>query len=762
MSVPNQTPYIIYNANGLTTVFPFEFYIINAGDIQVSINGTPVSSGYSVSGVGNVTGGDVIFITPPAAGTVVMLERVVPTYRLTDYQDNGDLLADTVNKDFDRLWMAIQRSFIYLGLALRRPLLGGPFNAEGYRIEKLADPVNPQDAATKRYIDNVSLVRALRVPESSIPTLAPAEHRANKLLGFNSAGDPVFVSPPSGSASDVMLQLAASDGYKYIGECPDISTLRSIEPTTLGQLIRVKNYYSDKFGGGGFFRSVNPGSLVEDGGLYIKTSGGAVWRRCVKNKQVSTEEYGCWDGNTGSDNSARLLKACASGLDVKMMGENYNVVSIPSSRFSLTGRMKASTADFSTAYGRTLLTLTGANVTYDIDIDMQNFGAGGFINQGTDTVGRIKVSNIYGANRTTYGLQNAVTDEGIRNTISAIIRNIQKGDTGVDPQPAAFTVGATTQRGNYPDVNIYDSQGGVIVAATTETVFGVITARLIHDNGIYCLEGSRVSISEMVVDNGLGEPVVNAGGIVNIGVLRIRECSGYGITYSYSGTMRIDALYIDNTLSSSIMPILRSRPDNVSSTIRIGRIEGACVLAGVTASILHSMFSITQGVTDLYIGDVNLRVNYVTGSYLGMADFAGCSRIQLGNWTIDFNDTTGTLTSASIAYFSLPSTAQFAGSQVGYQNYRSTTATVRMTNIGNDTIDFAVGQAVQVNAGPYISSAISANCRIFHAAAVPTAGKWYSGDKIFIITPGTSVKLGWVCTQSGDFSGTAPTFQLMV
>jgi hypothetical protein len=37
MSVPNQTPYIIYNANGLTTVFPFEFYIINSGDIQVTL-----------------------------------------------------------------------------------------------------------------------------------------------------------------------------------------------------------------------------------------------------------------------------------------------------------------------------------------------------------------------------------------------------------------------------------------------------------------------------------------------------------------------------------------------------------------------------------------------------------------------------------------------------------------------------------------------------------------------------------------------------
>lgn len=217
MSVPNQTPYIIYNANGLTTVFPFEFYIINAGDIQVSLNGEVITSGYSVTGVGNVGGGDVTFLTPPANGTVVMLERVVPTYRLTDYQDNGDLLAGTVNKDFDRLWMAIQRSFIYLGLALRRPLLGGPFNAEGYRIAGLADPVNPQDAVTKSYVDNTALPRALRVPESYVSVLPPADQRANKLLAFDASGQPIAVLPPSGSASDVMVELAKSTGAGRIG-----------------------------------------------------------------------------------------------------------------------------------------------------------------------------------------------------------------------------------------------------------------------------------------------------------------------------------------------------------------------------------------------------------------------------------------------------------------------------------------------------------------------------------------------------------------
>lgn len=243
MSVPNQTPYIIYNANGLTTVFPFEFYVINSGDIQVTINGTVITSGYTVSGVGNIGGGDVIFITPPASGSVVMLERVVPTYRLTDYQDNGDLLADTVNKDFDRLWMAIQRYGIHLGLALRRPLFGGPFDAEGYRIEKLADPVNAQDAVTKKYLESVSLARVLRVPEASVGLVPSLDLRRNKLLAFNNSGDPIPVLPESGSASDVMIELAKPTGSSHIGyQYPaDGSVPRTVEDK-LGDFVFLEDF----------------------------------------------------------------------------------------------------------------------------------------------------------------------------------------------------------------------------------------------------------------------------------------------------------------------------------------------------------------------------------------------------------------------------------------------------------------------------------------------------------------------------------------
>lgn len=191
MSVPNQTPYNIYTANGLSTVFAYEFYLISASDIQVTINGSEVSSGYTVSGVGNTRGGEVTFLTAPANGATVIFERVTPTYRLTDYQDNGDLLADTVNKDFDRLWMAIQRAFIYLGVALTRPLFGGgPFNANGYRIANLADPINNQDAVTKGYADNLyqgaishsdnNFKRTLRVPESEVVMLPGISGRRKK------------------------------------------------------------------------------------------------------------------------------------------------------------------------------------------------------------------------------------------------------------------------------------------------------------------------------------------------------------------------------------------------------------------------------------------------------------------------------------------------------------------------------------------------------------------------------------------------------
>ncbi|WP_027712418.1 phage tail fiber protein [Dickeya chrysanthemi] len=212
MAVPEQTPYNVYTANGATTVFPYEFYLIDAGDMSVSLNGSAITTGFSLSDIGNVNGGNVTFLTPPAAGTVVMLERVIEPTRTTDYQDNGDLLADTVNLDFDRIWMAIKRVLVTLGVALTRPLFGGPYNANGYRIANLPDPVNDQDAATQKWTleqDRINAGRAIRVPDSHVAMLPPLAVLEGCVLGFVN-GAPVGVPAPSGSAADVFTKLAST------------------------------------------------------------------------------------------------------------------------------------------------------------------------------------------------------------------------------------------------------------------------------------------------------------------------------------------------------------------------------------------------------------------------------------------------------------------------------------------------------------------------------------------------------------------------
>jgi hypothetical protein len=98
-----------YTANGVTTVFPYSFRILQSDDLSVIVAGVEQSSGYTVSGVGDSGGGNVTFTSAPANGSAVVIARDVSYDRDTDYQRNGSFDEETVDADFDRAVMQVQQ-----------------------------------------------------------------------------------------------------------------------------------------------------------------------------------------------------------------------------------------------------------------------------------------------------------------------------------------------------------------------------------------------------------------------------------------------------------------------------------------------------------------------------------------------------------------------------------------------------------------------------------------------------------------------------
>lgn len=110
MTVPVTYTPNAYYANGSTTDFPYGFKVFDESHLLVTVDGVTqaLTTNYTATGIGSETGGTVTFLSAPSNGAYIELRRSIPLSRQTDYQANGELRADTLNQDLDRLWMALQ------------------------------------------------------------------------------------------------------------------------------------------------------------------------------------------------------------------------------------------------------------------------------------------------------------------------------------------------------------------------------------------------------------------------------------------------------------------------------------------------------------------------------------------------------------------------------------------------------------------------------------------------------------------------------
>ncbi len=247
-SVVEQTPYNEYTGNGVATVYPYEFELLDADDLVVTIDGVVIpASDFTLAGVGVQAGGTVTFDTAPANLTDVLLSREIALQRDIDYQVNGDLASATVDLDLNRLWQALQGFWTRITGAIRAPY-----------------------------------------PEQ-LDELPAAATRANKVLAFDADGQPTVLIPDSGTAADVLIQLAdtssASNGAALVGY--DVETVYT---TGVGKKLRefVSAHDFGALGDG-------MGRLPSDDGITVSSETWNAWPAWITDATYTTKpghDYG--------------------------------------------------------------------------------------------------------------------------------------------------------------------------------------------------------------------------------------------------------------------------------------------------------------------------------------------------------------------------------------------------------------------------------------------------------------------------------------
>lgn len=154
IQIDDLTPRNQYTATASQTTFTYSFPIFVEADIKVYVGSTlkTLTTDYTVTGEGTNSGGTVVFNTGLSAGDIVTLYRDVAVKRTTDYQSNGDLTAQNLNDDLDKIIAMVQQIEFDLN---NRCLRFGQFTT-GIPLSEFTES---------------------------------ATDRANKVLAFDSAGD---------------------------------------------------------------------------------------------------------------------------------------------------------------------------------------------------------------------------------------------------------------------------------------------------------------------------------------------------------------------------------------------------------------------------------------------------------------------------------------------------------------------------------------------------------------------------------------------
>lgn len=147
MSITSETNRIQYSGDDGTTLFTVSFYFLADADLEVvlTVDSTSVdtiqtiTTEYTVSGAGDLSGGSITMITAPATGETLTIRRKVAVTQSVDYVENDPFPADTHEQALDRLTMIAQEQAEEIGRTLKSPTSSAITDGDLTAAEIVAD-----------------------------------------------------------------------------------------------------------------------------------------------------------------------------------------------------------------------------------------------------------------------------------------------------------------------------------------------------------------------------------------------------------------------------------------------------------------------------------------------------------------------------------------------------------------------------------------------------------------------------------------------
>ena len=116
MTISSETNRIQYSGDDSTTLFSAAIYFLDDSHLKVVLATAAgvetvqtITTHYTVSGSGDLAGGSITMVTPPATGETLTIIRSVPFTQGTDYVENDPFPAETHEQALDKLTMLTQQ-----------------------------------------------------------------------------------------------------------------------------------------------------------------------------------------------------------------------------------------------------------------------------------------------------------------------------------------------------------------------------------------------------------------------------------------------------------------------------------------------------------------------------------------------------------------------------------------------------------------------------------------------------------------------------